>query len=416
MEEERIDLVKDVTVLCKSDRKRFTNDTRLKAIKKAVQSTPFQAVYKGKLTHMYAKLPIEEMTGDIVVISSHVDFVPDKAFAEYEEEEKVLRGTFDNSITNAAACVLMREYVLPPNVIFAFTGDEETGGCRGAKEVVEVLKKLQSPTLSNVTVLALDVTFMGFEKKKFCTIENDYLKPSAQKRLVNTAYGISNDLPKAGFSYVPSKRKVPGFVKKTEIEGTSWFDEGAAYYRYAEGICSASVCIPCGKGDMHGQSGVTIEYPVFSGYIKHLKMLTEALLGKRPVLLSCKEEYQTLCEMEEARKKAYEELLKSRSEYTYCGNFLDDWEAEYGYDYDNAIAEFVEYVEWFVDAYSPDEDGLACFLNDLAAELPDEEDINPALYGMESAEEVLDYLEVLATEIFMDHHGMGEIEEDFFYS
>lgn len=111
--EAMIDIVKEVTVLCKSNKSRFTEDLRLKKIHKLLKTSPFVNIYKGKLTRLYAQIPIEDMKGDILVISTHADFVPNKAYAEYDEKHNILQGTFDNSITNAVACILMKGYELP---------------------------------------------------------------------------------------------------------------------------------------------------------------------------------------------------------------------------------------------------------------------------------------------------------------
>lgn len=256
-------------------------------------------------------------------------------------------------------------------------------------------------SLSKVTTLALDVTYEGFEQKKFYTIENDYLKKSMQNTIINTAYKINHP-----FLYVPSKQKIPALVKKEDVKGVSWFDEGAAYYRYAKGVCSASICIPCGNGDMHSERGVEIEYPVFAGYIKNLKMLIDASLGKDAELLSCKEEIDALSQMEEIRKKEYEEYLASLPSFTQC-----EWDDFY-YE-DDLINNFLEYVNFIVPNYEANEDGYECFLVDISFELAAIEDcIDPTLYNMDTVEEVIDTMEIYATEIFMEYHEIPyELDE-----
>ena len=68
-------------------------------------------------------------------MSSHVDCEAGitECFSR-EEKDDILKGTYDNSITNTAILALMMEGYLPEQVIIAFTGDEEKES-KGAVEI-----------------------------------------------------------------------------------------------------------------------------------------------------------------------------------------------------------------------------------------------------------------------------------------
>ena len=78
-----------------------------------------------------------------------------------------MKGTFDNSSTNAMAVSLMLEDALAMNVSVVFTGDEEEDS-NGAADVAAFFRKLHK----KIKVIVLDATDMGWG----CafTIENNF--------------------------------------------------------------------------------------------------------------------------------------------------------------------------------------------------------------------------------------------------
>jgi len=207
----------------------------------------------------------------VVVISTHVDFVPQitQPFCYYSPETGMFKGTFDNSATNAALLSLMMEDELSDiPVVFAFTGDEETGRCTGAKEVISLLEDELGIEKEHMYPIALDVTYEGYRHELYgnpvtFTIENiSYYDEHFVK--------IANDMMKDGRPYIcaPKDAYPPG-VKPICKGETSLYDEGVAYQeKTGHGL---SFCMPVGGGSMHSNKGVNLEVGVYLGYIDSLK-------------------------------------------------------------------------------------------------------------------------------------------------
>lgn len=265
-----MNLVKEMQTPCRSNGRFFTQDGRLRTIRRITESTPY-ALYKGNLCNVYTKVPVNDLQklGEITLISSHVDTVPHNLFSIVDEEQRLMKGTYDNTITNAACVYLMLHGDLPENVVFAFTGDEETGGCRGAKETMEFLKRFEISS-DRTSVLALDVTYEGYEQKCAFSLENMYSNGGTSPFIdyLNEHYG-------GQYVYAaPFRAEIPSNVPQEILSKFhSWFDEGAAYARMNTNF-AASFCMPCqsrkGCNDMHSEEGVFVHTDAFLSYINAL--------------------------------------------------------------------------------------------------------------------------------------------------
>lgn len=248
-------------------------------IKEAIRLAGDYGVTEGQCCALFSKVPLEQLrdSSHVILISSHADFVPaiTKPFCKLKntdeskkEKNSYLWGTFDNSITNAAVLNLMQEGNLPDNVVFALTGDEETGRCYGAAETVEILENLGIER-GAIYPIALDVTYEGFGRK----IEGHQVSFSIENITMHDSnvLRVADSLADAGEAYVYScapherlpKRANPKYCGKSY----SMFDEGTAYRRYTGN--GFSFCIPC-SGDMHSNAGVSVKTSVYFAYTKNL--------------------------------------------------------------------------------------------------------------------------------------------------
>ena len=130
-----VDVLKAVTVDCKDNGKEFTVTDRVTVIEHLLKGTDYRVIAREPLSLIYAKC--EFSAGDsVVLVSSHIDCLYDACSCDGDGD--YLRGTFDNSVGNAAILFLMIQGKLPDNVVVAFTGDEEQNS-QGAVQTVIAL-------------------------------------------------------------------------------------------------------------------------------------------------------------------------------------------------------------------------------------------------------------------------------------
>ncbi|MBQ5752145.1 MAG: hypothetical protein IIV89_04785, partial [Bacteroidaceae bacterium] len=109
-----VELLKAVTVDCKDDGTAFVVSRRLEVIERLLDATPYRLVAREPLALLFAKKTLNK--GDrLLLISSHIDCVYSRCFCA--DEGGCLRGTFDNSFTNAAVLWAMINNTLPDNVV-----------------------------------------------------------------------------------------------------------------------------------------------------------------------------------------------------------------------------------------------------------------------------------------------------------
>ena len=275
-EEKLLEILRAMQVPCRSGYNgSFTDKSRLRAICAELSESPFSSVFSGVNCEIYTKHRANDFAGkEVLLISTHTDTVGSihKLFAIRDDERRLLSGTFDNTITNAA-CVYLMEYCdLPDSVVFAFTADEETGRCRGAERTYRYLTE-HGADPKRLSILSLDVTYEGYGKCAF-TLENltcvKYTSPLVE---------FANDMelpylfavPEAYWACVPEN-----LPEDCLSPNSSWFDEGAFYRRYEQqGLREAvSLCMPVhtrrGHNDMHTDVGV---YAQLDDYVNYVGML-----------------------------------------------------------------------------------------------------------------------------------------------
>lgn len=317
--QEYIKILEKVNVMCRSKTSKkqncFTDNTRLHKIEDLTQHTPFSKIYDGNLTNIYGKKDLDDLPQDLFIVSTHVDTVNNisKCSSQYDKNTGNLRGTYDNAGTNAACVIAMRKFDLPDNVIFAFNGDEETGKCKGAEEVLTVMKEHNK----KIFPIALDVTYDSYDDKKLYTIENFYGNIKTAELVINRARDLDSNLDNPTFTYVKAPNgPLPKLDKNEVSRDRSWFDEGAYYGE--KRISAFSLCLPCGEGEMHSNYGVQVKAPVFEGYVNSLVgMLYEITKDKSNELEALKETRQRIMDDLDNYKDYQPRKIMSNSHNTY---------------------------------------------------------------------------------------------------
>ena len=241
------DILTTVTVDCQDNGERFTVTDRVAAIEQMLEQTDYKLIGRQPLALLYSKREVRE--GDrVLLISSHIDCVYPRCFCSNEGD--CLRGTFDNSFTNAALLWNMLHNNLPDNVVVAFTGNEESDS-QGAVQAVVALGQMGCEVAA---ALVLDVTNEGWESGALFTLENDLGID------ILTGYNIISSLE--------------AFSGKFAFKHTALPDESWDYADY--GIPSLSLCVPVG-GELHGDAGVLLCKESALEYCKVLAMLAAML-------------------------------------------------------------------------------------------------------------------------------------------
>lgn len=243
MQDEIISRIISITKLPSSDNgKKFTRTDRLKAITKALKKSDFILMKKMSLSRIYQHKLLDKNL-PIVVISSHIDSVQSKYYAEVDGD--YIHGTFDNSACTALLLEMMITGRINPQTIVVFTGNEEQDG-KGAKQVSKYIKKTEWLDLACEFIISLDLT-NDFIDEKFYTLENcnnTFIKQYSEKIL-----------PDAG-------------VVLDAAPDDSW-----NYSKY--NFSSFSLCLPCFNigEDMHSIQGVSIRIESLMEYMNALEQL-----------------------------------------------------------------------------------------------------------------------------------------------
>lgn len=242
-----IELLNVVTTDSRDNGEEFTVTNRISVIEKLLETTDYKLVVNEPLVRLYSKRDICE--GDsVVLVSSHVDSLYGACFCN--DEGEFLRGTFDNSLTNAAILSLMLRGVLPDNVVVAFTGDEEHDS-QGAVQTVLALGRMGCVIKFAVV---LDVTNTGWEGGACLALENDLGID------LLTAYRIVEVIESVGVKY--------------EFKHDAEPDESWDYNDY--GIPALSLCVPVG-GDLHSDKGVHLCKKSLAHYMETLSIILNNL-------------------------------------------------------------------------------------------------------------------------------------------
>ncbi len=165
-----LEILKQINIKCEDDSKGFKDTEKIGRIDKLMRKTKFRMIHDGKLTKLYSRHHVKNLSGkSFVIVSSHIDTVY-KNFYSMEGRD-VVTGTLDNSITNAVLIDLLIRYDIPENVIVAFTGNEEKESL-GVDETIEFLHGIKAGA---AIVASLDVTNRGYRNHGY-TVENYFVK------------------------------------------------------------------------------------------------------------------------------------------------------------------------------------------------------------------------------------------------
>ena len=237
------DILRTVTVDCKDNGECFTVTDRVAVIERVLENTEYKLISRQPLALLYAKRQVRE--GDrVLLISSHIDCLHGDCFCCDDGDS--LRGTFDNSFTNAALLWNILHDKLPDNVVVAFTGNEESDS-QGAVQTVVALGQMGCEVAA---ALVLDVTNEGWESSAFFTLENDLGID------ILTGYNIISSLEQYGGRFAFKHNALP--------------DESWDYADY--GIPSLTLCVPV-DGDLHSDAGVMLRKESALEYCNVLSLL-----------------------------------------------------------------------------------------------------------------------------------------------
>lgn len=366
-----------------------------------------------------------------LIVSSHADVVDSisKCFSRLTDDG-YLKGTYDNAGTNAAAVIAMLEGNIPDNVIFAFTADEETGRCNGAKQTLEYAN-LQG---YEPICMALDVTWEGYDDGNLFSVEN---LSSGHKK--NEDVSFLNRVAQAAMNMEPGNNirtfsmvRVNKDTKPTNIpseyiaKDTGMFDEAFAYIR--EHARAFSLCLPC-NGSMHGNYGVTVRQAGFEGYINALKAMCYQLSLSEERNMADRIPESIRIENNALSERVYNLILKEmeeekrrranyRSSYPVYGTGYSDAGGYYGcseddwydcYDPDDPIVWIMDTLyEGCVDYGDEEKDGYIETAMEYIRGMQDDDGKNPILDKYDD-----DALISLLSSIFDECHGMEEdIDEE----
>lgn len=262
-----MEILENLSVINRDNGVIFTNTNRLDNISKILENSSYKKINTMGLFHLYAKKSVRDLD-DVVLISSHVDCEDciTKCFTS-EVNDKLLKGTYDNSITNAVVVYLMIKGLLPDNVIVSFTGDEEVSSI-GARQTVHFI---DDNDLDVSAAVVLDVTDVGWKSELDLTLENAFLEPYQERKIVNAVKSVSDK-----WVFVPGEiGEIPYCVDKKHLMLKNNEQDESIDYNEQEIDCF-SFCIPS-DGEMHDNSGIYVRKRSLELYVKALEKIVSAI-------------------------------------------------------------------------------------------------------------------------------------------
>ncbi len=275
--EELLKTLKEISEPCPCKQGKFVTDEKTSAIKALATETDYTLV-PGNNTYsfIYGKRTDIATVPNPVIISTHTDTVPALVgcYAHYNKENHSFIGTFDNMGTNAVALLLMKYNHLPDNVFFSFTADEESGGCKGAKDVIKRVYDIDTPKAltedmikeRNALFISLDVTWEGYKNNCAFSLEG----ANMNRNFVNIINANLRNFKDNGITYNILPKEF------------TCFDEGVFYGRTKQNACS--YCLPT-KGEMHDMTGLRVKENTFLEYITCLNDLVLDITRQQNLLL-----------------------------------------------------------------------------------------------------------------------------------
>lgn len=227
-----VDTVGQLSVASSDDGKVFTDLTRLDKIDGKLKDSNYRLWQSGNLYRIYAHKAFDPAR-PAILISTHVDAVHAHHFVTHFTE--LLLGTFDNSATNAVTVELMTEAAFNPQILIAFTGDEE----RDLKGAAEVAKYLRQSQINVPVIIAADVTHSGWCEAYDYTIENIFPEDNTQKEFAQFLCGLLED----------------AVISRPLVVWEAVPDEAWLYRDW--GYRCFSLCLPT-DGDMHTPQGILL--------------------------------------------------------------------------------------------------------------------------------------------------------------
>ena len=267
---ELIKLLEMVSVLNQDDGRYFKNPGRLNIISSLLWDSEYRRINADGLFHLYAKHPAEFFFNrKTTIVSSHVDCEKSitRCFSQSDGND-ILKGTYDNAITNTAILSLMLSDSLPDDILVAFTGDEERS-FKGAQQLERFLR------INNIAIrhlFVLDVTDMGWinnpDNSADFTIENDFWYDDFGKNIIE----LTEKKPYK-WKFVPADlNNIPSFVPEYSVIHEEAAEDESWYYNEKKINC-CSICLPV-FGEMHSNKGVLVWE---SSFRKYTDMLVELL-------------------------------------------------------------------------------------------------------------------------------------------
>ncbi len=245
---ELTDILNAVSVINRDNGKQFKETERIDAITSLLWDSKYRRINAEGLFILYASKPLNNYKDrDAVVVTSHIDCERNitRCFSQ-RDHDGMMKGTYDNAVTNAVITYLMMKGSLPDDILIAFTGDEEVDS-RGAAQLANFLEKRG---INVRHIFVLDVTDMGWNEAADFTIENNFWNGDCGRAIVEAAQALPYN-----WRFVPSDcDDVPYFVpKEFVIDEEAEADESWELDELDINCCS--LCIPV-KGEMHSNLGV----------------------------------------------------------------------------------------------------------------------------------------------------------------
>jgi hypothetical protein len=323
------EILERIALPARSRKNGFKDVAKLEAMEALLseQNSPYHLIEKNDHTWIFGQK--EPAQGEApVLISSHADIVPEitSPFSELGED-KYFHGTYDNLGTNGACVSLMINRELPDNVYFAFTAEEETGRCTGAKAALYFIRE---KTLHEPLCIALDVTDEGYDENRLFTLEGLHTRnESARHQILQRA--LSGEGENQSFEVVRLKKKDDcSFLPREYVsKNTTEFDESAFYAK--QNCNSFSFCLPT-DGFMHSNLGLYIKEPVLKGYELSLTQMVYIMTASYPDKIE-----EMRAQKDNFVKEA--EAIEKRKPKTYYSKYFDDK------DYDDISRAYYSYLD-----------------------------------------------------------------------
>lgn len=254
------------TAPCSDNGRQFVKRDRIHLIEGDLEGTSYSLYATKPLAFIYKHTDYIE-GAPTILISTHIDSLYTEYHSRCEGDNFI--GTYDNSATNAIAVSLMRDNNLPPQVLVAFTGNEESE-MAGADQAIKLLRQGRGNCDYLEFVLTLDLTYEGYPEKAY-TIENVFCRETS----------LSGSILK--FEKEEStKEYLRSIVNDPEAARTEDDDPDESWQYDEHGLNGASLCLPCDPvdgEDMHSEEGVRIMKRSVDAYAEVLSVMAKRIVS-----------------------------------------------------------------------------------------------------------------------------------------